>query len=532
VVVNLKGEIDQLSRFRPGRAQQTPAPAVRAFDPAAVPLEALVEREVARNADPLNRRLTAEAGLHFLRLLAANGAGSLRAAYLAQYPVPSISDADRELIDDDSAVFVQMIAGRSLNGDALYADLLAALRPATGTPALPAQPVIPGGQVAPVTAAAQAFIDWYQALFSQPNPDDRVWSGDRMEYAFGVSAAGTGGEVVLEAPAYSEGKLDWHDVDLDRSGTPLAGTNDLPAPTPVDLLVQPSTVAFKGMPAHRFWEFEDAQIDLGALDVSSSDLPRLLLMEFAFLHGNDWFMIPWQVPVGSLARVDTFTVTDTFGDVKEIPAARDLDPGFSMFRLTETNVPAGAPPRPFKELLYVAPTVIGGMGGRTLEEVVLARDEMANLAWGIERTVVGPRDRAMSRHEAYLARVRRHPPDPPAPPAPGNEQSQKHYILQTTIPDYWMPMVPIQVPNSNGQVRFRRGLLDRPGGPIPAQGKLLEPEHALIMHEEEIPRIGNRVTRNFQTARWVGGQTHLWIGRRKVVSHGESSSGLRYDQVE
>jgi hypothetical protein len=138
----------------------------------------------------------------------------------------------------------------------------------------------------------------------------------------------------------------------------------------------------------------------------------------------------------------------------------------------------------------------------------------------------------MNRHDAYVARVRRNPPLPPPPPAPGNELTQKRYILQNTIPDYWLPMVPIQVATGSGEIRFRRGLLDRPGGTIPAQGSILEPEHALILHEEEIPRIGNRVTRACQMARWIGGETHLWIGRRKVVSHGESSSGLRYDFVE
>ena len=298
----------------------------------------------------------------------------------------------------------------------------------------------------------------------------------------------------------------------------------------MDLKVQPSPVTFKGMPAHRFWEFEDAQVDLGALDVSPPDLPRLLMMEFAFLHGNDWFVIPWQVPVGSLARVTSFKVTDCFGDVKAVQPSRDLDAAFSMFRVTENHVPSGDPDRPYQELLYLAPTVIGGIGGRTMEEVILARDEMANLDWGIERSIVGPRDRAMSRQDAYSARLRR---SPPVTPPPGDEQTSKRYLLQNTIPDYLLPMVPIQTSPGSGELRFRRGLLDRPGGqPIPAQGRILEPEHALILHEEEIPRIGNRVVRNFQTARWIGGETHLWIGRRKVVTHGETSSGLRYDFTE
>ena len=203
-----------------------------------------------------------------------------------------------------------------------------------------------------------------------------------------------------------------------------------------------------------------------------------------------------------------------------------------MFRLTETGATATTPPKPFKDLLFMAPTVHAGLAGRVLEDVVLGRDEMANLAWAIERTVDGPRGRGMSRQDAFVARRRRNPPPPPKPPAPGNELTQRRYVLQNTIPDYWLPMVPIKVPGSDTEFRFRRGLLDRPEGPIPAQGRILEPEHALILHEEEIPRIGNRIRRNFQMARWLGGETHLWVGRRKTVSHGEASSGLRYDIAE
>src|SRR3954470_9763486 len=62
VVAHLEGETNELSRYRPGRKDQTPAQSVRSFDPQAVPLEALVERESARSNGPLNRRQAAEAG--------------------------------------------------------------------------------------------------------------------------------------------------------------------------------------------------------------------------------------------------------------------------------------------------------------------------------------------------------------------------------------------------------------------------------------------------------------------------------------
>ena len=35
------------------------------------------------------------------------------------------------------------------------------------------------------------------------------------------------------------------------------------------------------MPAARFWEFEDAQVDFGSVDAGPTDLARMLLVEFA-----------------------------------------------------------------------------------------------------------------------------------------------------------------------------------------------------------------------------------------------------------
>jgi hypothetical protein len=51
------------------------------------------------------------------------------------------------------------------------------------------------------------------------------------------------------------------------------------------------------------------------------------------------------------------------------------------------------------------------------------------------------------------------------------------------------------------------------------------------LFEEEVPREGVRVTRNYQYTRWFDGSTHLWIGRRKQIGRGEGSSGLGFDVV-
>ncbi|MBL8527382.1 MAG: hypothetical protein JNL68_06830, partial [Burkholderiales bacterium] len=111
-----------------------------------------------------------------------------------------------------------------------------------------------------------------------------------------------------------------------------------------------------------------------------------------------------------------------------------------------------------------------------------------------------------------------------------------HYRLSTTVPDYWLPLVPVRIDPARPDIRLRRGrvLLDRDGQPVTpgALGRVLEPATPLSLYEEEVPRAGARVTRAWQYARWVDGSTHLWIGRRKGPGRGEGWSGLRFDVVE
>ena len=54
----------------------------------------------------------------------------------------------------------------------------------------------------------------------------------------------------------------------------------------------------------------------------------------------------------------------------------------------------------------------------------------------------------------------------------------------------------------------------------------------LSLHDEELTRAGLEVTRTYQLARWLGGSTHLWAGRRAGLGRGEGRSGLRFDYLD
>ena len=44
------------------------------------------------------------------------------------------------------------------------------------------------------------------------------------------------------------------------------------------------------------------------------------MLEFAIFDGNDWFVVPLDLPVGSICRISSVIVTDTFGVRTMIPS--------------------------------------------------------------------------------------------------------------------------------------------------------------------------------------------------------------------
>jgi hypothetical protein len=302
---------------------------------------------------------------------------------------------------------------------------------------------------------------------------------------------------------------------------PSAG---IPAPEELDLNVVPVPVTYPGMPAPRWWEIEEGRVNFGSLDAGPPDLARLLFVEFVNTFGTDWFVIPIDgVPVGSLTRVESFVVTDTFGEQTVVEPFAGTEEAWNMFRLSgeETG-----------DFLFVPPTIVGTTEAPPLEEVVLLRDELANLGWAVERLVMSPTGRPLRRHEAYQESRRRAQAEEELGP-PG--ASDLTYRLMTTVPDYWIPLVPRPHGDSH---RLVRAAMRRPGPDaspelIPPLGRILDPGPTpLRIHDEEVPRDGANVTRAWQLARDPSGRTHLWLGRRKRSGRGEGSSGLRFDAVE
>ena len=527
VEVRVRVEQAPLTRYRAGAG--TPGEGVP-FDASRTPLEALVEREPALSAPGAapHARLATVAGLHFLRLLAQHGVGRYRDAYVASYALAAPADAVR--LDAAARRFLAVVGGRVPDGTRLRSDLAAALD--QSTPALPARPAIADADREAVMAAARAWLGWYETHASEPGTAAPAWQSDRMEYSFAMAAPTADGEVTLVAPEYSEGRLDWQAFDHAAGGSLGAGADRAGVRTVTRTLI-PTPVSYRGMPASRWWEFEEAEVNFGRIDAGPTDLLRLLLVGFALDFGNDWFVAPVELDAGSVNRVRSLVVINSFGERTLVRPAAQVDGPRRDWRLFSPE-PMVAPPSgadAAAEMLVLAPTLAGTLNGEAIEEVLLLRDELANLAWAVERVVESAAGGRLDRLEAYRT-TRLAPP----PERSGDGDDTLHYRLATTVPDYWLPLVPVRIDPARPDIRLQRGrvLLDRDGQPVApgALGRVLEPGAPLSLFEEEVPRAGARVTRAWQYARWVDGTTHLWIGRRKGPGRGEGWSGLRFDVVE
>src|SRR5262249_21944666 len=154
-------------------------------------------------------------------------------------------------------------------------------------------------------------------------------------------------------------------------------------------------------------------------------------------------------------------------------------------------------------------------------------DEMANMAWALERTVESPSGQRLDRLADWAQNQQQAPTPPTAGADPPTASRNFVYRLGTTVPPYWIPLVSVQMGHS---LRLRRSAMPgaQSGGVWQPQGRILDPGQELLLYDEEVPREGARVTRSYQYARWIDGSTHLWIGRRTQPGRGEGSSGLRF----
>lgn len=484
---------------------------------AAVPLEPHVERVPVT----LNVRGSAQLGLHVeaaIRVAAPASANGVITALRTAYPIAATAPADAPEDPTGRAVRATL-AGRVVDGLALAAAY--AVFQAGGTPV---PPLPPEASDAGIHAVLGALVAYRASLYSEP-AGAAAWQPRRLDYAATVDSAVSTGTTTLTAPDFPGGDLDWYSFSFTSAASapaqaaPAAGAPDPAAPAVETFNFLPNHVTFRGMPPPRWWQFEDAATDYGALQPAQTDLATLLVMEFALVFGNDWFYVPVPTQVGSLSQVTTLVVTDTFG-VRTVIEPADSD-AWSMFKLSGA---AGRSP-----FLMMPPKCAAVTDGAPLEDVSFLRDDMAAMSWAVENQLQGPLDAPVDATQLAFEFDAAYPQPPLPPQTPGGPAQT--YTAEQIPPANWIPMVAVVAPS--GQLYFRRGILVRPGyGDVHAAANLLQPGQPFFVTDESIPPAGAEVTRYFRRVRWTDGSTFTWLAHRNQPGLGPGWSGLAFDLVQ
>jgi hypothetical protein len=500
-----------------------------AYQRRAAPLEAVVESEPFSPDDATAVELGQRFEAMLLRAYAdAPAALPVPVAELVRlfreaYPFGArpIDPRDRR-----AQAFRRVCDGRAIDGCALFL--------AVRNVDVPPDPAIAEAAVRDiVTTTIVAWRGWVLSVFGEPGTGaPPAWQPERLEYGIAVSAhTPDGARVTLAAHPDREGGFSWYafdqravsDVDPEAAGRAI--TRNL----------LPMAVRFRGMPNTRWWQFQDRITDLGEIKPDVSELAKLVLMDFMFVHGNDWFVVPFPQEVGTLCRIDRLLVHDVFGGRTLIDRAdRRADATsrttrrWSMFTTSAPDTVEG-----FADYFVLAPTAGAAMmSGEALETVRFIRDEMANMVWAVESST----ENGLGQPWPGRERTRREPTRA-APGAPLATTALR-YRIASSVPENWIPFVPVRI-SPAGEVVLERAVQlgpapGEPGAPpaIHAAGRILSPPDPYQIREEEVSRGGVTVSRIVRRARWIDGSTHLWIARRKQAGRGEGSSGLRFDQIE
>lgn len=507
------------------------------------PLEAVAER-LPISFDLLTRL---QMGRHFLRLLHAHGYFG-DSIFIAAFPIQQPTTPEG-LSNNEAQGVRATVNGRSVDG----ADLYEYLKTHTATDF-----GISGfGNLSAVNGAIGEFKTWFNSVYFQPETTCNSWSPSHLEYQFEVSAptstSSTASQTVLQGDEYNGSSIDWYSTDLaeDENATLAEDptnyelNNDMVIVTRHNYI--PSSVTFKGMPKQRWWEFEDRNHDIGKVVTRKNDLIKMLVTDFGLTYGNDWFVIPHEVSAGTFTEISGLVVTDSFGRqtiVNRAGSGEDDDwQKWNLFTLNRRGDDAVAA----DERLFLPPSLVQSPESQVIEKVILLRDEMANMVWGVEDIISNELGNGVDGKEAWnrlLDYIRLNLPSPlelPDGSYIGNDATIS-YKLSNSVPESWIPFIPAQTGNSDRSIMFQRatmyrtiddfntGMLVRPRTSVLSVG-LDDPQDpsAYFINEEEITRSGVIVTTSFQRTRWYDGSIVTWKGYSKQIGRGEGSSGLKFD---
>lgn len=460
-----------------------------------------------------------------------------------------------QIIDQETQDFLCVCANRSIDGVNVYqalgrGDDIIAKFPAEVT-------IVYQGrdEIVPITtifedqqkkdeliSALSAFQGWVEKVFGKEidRKDSKDWKANRLEYQAKFLATTPDNEIVTFSADPSRKSLyDWYTFEqMDSIRGRQPGETEQ-----INRTVIPTNVNFRGMAHSRFWQFENRLVNFGNIEPGKIDLAKLAVIDFMLIHGIDWYVLPFTQELGTLCKITTLEVHDVFGGKVSIERADEAqfseNRRWSMFSTSLQN-----DGNRFADYFILPPSIGTAVRkSEEIEDVRFIRDEMANMVWAIEHITENGIGNPWLGHERFIEGK------PKIKEREKNTEQAKvlHYIIQTTVPDHWIPFVPVHKSDGDNRaiILERAAMLDLVDRPylqngveqlnrfvLQPYGRILNPsiqEENYRILEEEVPRAGVQVTRQVYLCRWVDGSTHLWIGRIKRVGRGEGSSNLRFD---
>ncbi|MBX2984909.1 MAG: hypothetical protein KF882_02930 [Bacteroidia bacterium] len=552
----------KINRFQPANGE------VAHFDGTA-PLDVLIERQKI----VFDLGIQIQTGRYWKKMLKKHGIEGYADNFAAAFPI-SLAFTPEEIANTDESELRQSLHGRTTNGGDLHEyltadgikkaeDLMAEMNDRLSEPE--EEDIIDSNDEEKLDAAITDFLNFISGLYNH-STNESAWNKSRLEYAAKCSFpidVDTGAQQVLVAEEYNGSGTEWSTFDRSRESNDTLTediSHDITNSEAVKsgfFEVLPNPVTFKGMPTDRWWQIHDARTNLFKWDNDKSDVTGTMMKDFALTFNPDWLQIPFSLEAGSFTEVKHLVVKDIFGFYHYVGGEKVTMPAnnWDVFKQNKQTQFYNTDTR------FYYSARVKALESEILEKVSLQRDEMANMVWAVESLIYngigGTRDGAAAalkltdfhREHTYKVDLFGHSQEKYDYSEEESTYDILRYKLLNSTPENWIPFIPHRTDEENMQIRFQRARFRRiikgsvPNEPLAddfvqprtsflRHGLDSDPHEPYFIFEEEIPRAGAIVFRQFKRVRWHDGSVHVWLSNQKTTGRGETLSHLQFDTLE
>jgi hypothetical protein len=367
-----------------------------------------------------------------------------------------------------------------------------------------------------------------------PPASTPAWNSEHLLYQQNEQTAFAVDQQRLTVQRHRGGRLDWHSVDATKLAEPVV-------PEPEAREAIPTALNYPGAPNTRWWQIENADVDLGGYAPDSAHTPTAMLTELIFSHSDDWFLFPVLARAGRVVAIESMEVRDAFG---RIYSSTERDEGgnlvwqglqppqnWTLFKVDGTAPEdRGLPP----ECLLLWHVAELPLESAPFERIQFGLDEESNLLWAVERMLDG---RDVELREVVL-------PDTPRfndgkPSGDARDAREYAYVPGEGIVPHWHPYTINDEAQGSPRRLVQRHLVDlsrqKPLRMPSPEAQVLQAQAPLPLHQIvplAIPSNGIEVERRWMLARDMNGQPTLWIQRLRRPLLAPPARRLRFDVME